>query len=73
MLHINEEQLSLYMSLFRGRNDIYARRWEKYGKHGAGAIRYVELIIAILLAPTAALSAVRGSGALIAGLSTSLG
>ncbi len=34
MLHINEEQLSLYMSLFRGRNDIYARRWEKYGKHG---------------------------------------
>lgn len=32
----------------------------------AGAIRYVELIIAILLAPTAALSVVRGSGALIA-------
>jgi len=31
----------------------------------AGAIRYVELIIAILLAPTAALSVVRGSGALI--------
>lgn len=32
----------------------------------AGAIRYVELIIAILLAPTAALSVVRGNGALIA-------
>lgn len=31
----------------------------------AGAIRYVELIIAILLAPTAALSVVRGNGALI--------
>ena len=31
----------------------------------AGAIRYVELIIAILLVPTAALSVVRGSGALI--------
>jgi len=34
MLHINEEQLNLYMSLFRGRNDIYAKRWEKYGKSG---------------------------------------
>ncbi len=34
MLHINEEQLNLYMSLFRGRTDIYARRWEKYGKSG---------------------------------------
>jgi len=28
MLSISEEQLSLYISLFRGRNDIYARRWE---------------------------------------------
>jgi hypothetical protein len=34
MIHISEEQLNLYMSLFRGRNDIYARRWEKYGKSG---------------------------------------
>ena len=34
MLHISEEQLNLYMSLFRGRNDVYARRWEKYGKCG---------------------------------------
>ena len=34
MLHINEGQLNLYMSLFRGRNDVYARRWEKYGKYG---------------------------------------
>jgi len=34
MLFISEEQLSLYMSLFRGRTDIYARRWEKHGKSG---------------------------------------
>jgi len=34
MIQISEEQLNLYMSLFRGRNDVYARRWEKYGKHG---------------------------------------
>jgi len=34
MLYINEQQLKLYLSLFRGRNDIYARRWEKYGKSG---------------------------------------
>lgn len=34
MLYISEEQLNLYMSLFRGRNDIYARRWEKYEKSG---------------------------------------
>jgi len=41
MLHISEEQLNLYMSLFRGRNDIYARRWEKYGKYGyAPAYRF---------------------------------
>ena len=41
MIHISEEQLNLYMSLFRGRNDIYARRWEKYGKSGyAPAYRF---------------------------------
>ena len=34
MLDISEEQLNLYMSLFKGRNDIYARRWEKNGKSG---------------------------------------
>ena len=34
MLYIDEQQLKLYLSLFRGRNDIYARRWEKYGKSG---------------------------------------
>ncbi len=28
MLSISEEQLTLYMSLFKGRNDIYARRWK---------------------------------------------
>ena len=41
MLYIDEQQLNLYMSLFRGRNDIYARRWEKYGKSGyAPAYRF---------------------------------
>ena len=34
MLSINEEQVTLYMSLFKGRTDIYARRWEKRGKTG---------------------------------------
>jgi hypothetical protein len=34
MLSISEEQLSSYMSLFRGRDDIYAKRWEKYEKSG---------------------------------------
>ncbi|MCL5069585.1 MAG: restriction endonuclease subunit R, partial [Actinobacteria bacterium] len=34
MLFISEEELNLYMSLFKGRNDIYARRWEKNGKSG---------------------------------------
>jgi len=34
MLFINEEKLNLYMSLFKGRSDIYAKRWEKYGKSG---------------------------------------
>jgi len=34
MLSISEEQLSLYISLFRGRTDIYARRWEKHGRYG---------------------------------------
>jgi len=29
MLSINENQLSLYMSLFRGRSDVYAKRWQK--------------------------------------------
>ena len=29
-----EEQLLTYISLFRGRNDIYARRWEKGNKSG---------------------------------------
>jgi superfamily II DNA or RNA helicase len=33
-MDISPEQLRLYMSLFRGRNDIYARRWEKDGKSG---------------------------------------
>lgn len=31
---ISEEQLQLYQSLFRGRTDVYARRWEKNGRSG---------------------------------------
>lgn len=34
MLIITEQQLELYMSLFRGRTDVYARRWEKEGRSG---------------------------------------
>ncbi|MCL6087889.1 MAG: DEAD/DEAH box helicase [Actinobacteria bacterium] len=29
-----EEQLNLFISLFRGRTDVFARRWEKDGKSG---------------------------------------
>ncbi len=32
MFTITEEQLNLYMSLFRGRTDVYARYWEKNGQ-----------------------------------------
>ena len=31
---ITSEQIELYCSLFRGRQDVYARRWEKNGKSG---------------------------------------
>src|SRR3989339_1285498 len=34
MVIITEEQLNLYQSLFHGRTDMYARRWEKNGKSG---------------------------------------
>jgi len=34
MIIITEEQLNLFMSLFRGRVDVFARRWEKNGKSG---------------------------------------
>lgn len=34
MIRITDEQLNLYLSLFRGRTDVYARRWEKEGKSG---------------------------------------
>ena len=33
-MNITNENIKLYMSLFRGRDDIYARRWEKYDKSG---------------------------------------
>lgn len=34
MISVTEDQLRLYLSLFRGRTDVYARRWEKEGKSG---------------------------------------
>ncbi|MFH1170393.1 MAG: DEAD/DEAH box helicase family protein [Candidatus Vogelbacteria bacterium] len=34
MISIGEQQFELYMSLFRGRTDVYARRWEKDGRSG---------------------------------------
>ncbi|MBI5135299.1 DEAD/DEAH box helicase family protein [Candidatus Uhrbacteria bacterium] len=34
MVVISEQQLELYMSLFHGRTDVYARRWEKEGRSG---------------------------------------
>ncbi|MFH1891565.1 MAG: restriction endonuclease subunit R, partial [Candidatus Zixiibacteriota bacterium] len=34
MIYISEEQLALYQSLFRGRTDLYAKRWEKNDRSG---------------------------------------
>ncbi len=34
MNKVTFDQIQLFMSLFKGRNDIYARRWEKEGKSG---------------------------------------
>ena len=34
MISVTEDQLNLYLSLFRGRTDVYARRWEREGKSG---------------------------------------
>lgn len=34
MIQVREAQLNLYLTLFRGRTDVYARRWEKNGKSG---------------------------------------
>lgn len=34
MNKITFDQIQLFMSLFKGRNDIYARRWEKDGRNG---------------------------------------
>ncbi len=31
---MTDEQINLYLSLFRGRTDVYARRWEKGEKSG---------------------------------------
>jgi len=30
----NASDIELFMSLFRGRDDVFARRWEKDGKSG---------------------------------------
>src|SRR5579884_596038 len=34
MLRGSEEQVDVFMSLFRGRTDTYARYWEKNGRSG---------------------------------------
>ena len=34
MISISEQQLKLFMLLFRGRIDVYARHWEKDGRSG---------------------------------------
>lgn len=34
MITVSDQQLELFMSLFRGRTDVYAHRWEKDGKSG---------------------------------------
>ena len=31
---LDEHQLQVFMMLFRGRTDVYARRWEKEGRSG---------------------------------------
>ena len=30
----DDQQIELFMSLFQGRTDVYARRWEKDGRSG---------------------------------------
>ncbi len=34
MIQLNDDQLDLYLSLFKGRTDVYARFWEKNGRSG---------------------------------------
>ena len=34
MIRITDQQLELFMSLFRGREDVYAHRWEKNERSG---------------------------------------
>ncbi len=36
------DQIQLFISLFRGRNDVYARRWEKDGKSGYSPVYEVD-------------------------------
>ena len=34
MIQINDDQLNLYLSVFKGKSDVYARYWEKNGRSG---------------------------------------
>ncbi len=34
IIMVDTKQINLFMSLFKGRTDVYARRWEKNGKNG---------------------------------------
>src|SRR3989344_898534 len=34
MIQISDDQINLYLSIFKGRSDIYARHWEKNGRSG---------------------------------------
>lgn len=34
MIQISDDQLNLYLSVFKGRSDVYARYWEKNGRSG---------------------------------------
>lgn len=34
MIEITDQQFEIFLSLFRGRTDVYAKRWQKGNKHG---------------------------------------
>ena len=34
MIQVSDDQLNLYLSIFKGRTDVYARYWEKNGRSG---------------------------------------
>ena len=41
MTSISEQQLESFMSLFRGRTDVYARRWEKDDSFEGKLVQYI--------------------------------